>query len=165
MKKIIIIVVVILLLAGGGAAAFFFLQQEETGTVAGEAGEAGEAGQDQAGAQLEAKKTDDPNYLDMENLAIPIIRNRRIEKHVILKVSLEMVDEDTLDFARPYMPRLKDAFIKDLYDYYSYQSPGPKINTEAIKGRLKEAGDKVVGRGKIQKVLIQAAFQRSAGAN
>lgn len=162
MKKIIIIVVVILLLAGGGAAAFFFLQQEETSTAA---GEAGEVGQDQAGVQLEAKRTDDPNYLDMENLAIPIIRNRRIEKHVILKVSLEMVDEDTLEFARPYIPRLKDAFIKDLYDYYSYQSPGPKINTEAIKGRLKEAGDKVVGRGKIQKVLIQAAFQRSAGAN
>lgn len=162
MKKIIIIVVVILLLAGGGAAAFFFLQQEETSTAA---GEAGDVGQDQEGAQLEAKKTDDPNYLNMENLAIPIIRNRRIEKHVILKVSLEMMDEDTLEFAKPYMPRLKDAFIKDLYDYYSYQSPGAKINTEAIKGRLKEAGDKVVGRGKIQKVLIQAAFQRSAGAN
>jgi flagellar protein FliL len=162
MKKIIIIIVVILLLAGGGAAAFFFLQQEEISTAT---GEAGEAGQDQTGAQLEAKKTDDPNYLDMENLAIPIIRNRRIEKHVILKVSLEMMDEDALEDAKPYMPRLKDAFIKALYDYYSYQSPGAKINTEAIKNRLKVAGDRVVGRGKIQKVLIQAAFQRSAGTN
>lgn len=162
MKKVIIIVVVILLLAGGGAAAFFFLQQEETETATGEAGEAGEV---PAGAQLEAKKTEDPNYLDMENLAIPIIRNRRIEKHVILKVSLEMMDEDTMEDAKPYMPRLKDAFIKDLYDYYSYQSPGAKINTEAIKGRLKDAGDKVVGSGKIRKVLIQAAFQRSAGTN
>lgn len=162
MKKIIIIVVVILLLAGGGAAAFFFLQQEETDTAA---GEAGEPGQEQAAAEVEPEKTEDPNYLDMENLAIPIIRNRRIEKHVILKVSLEMVDEDTLDDAKPYMPRLKDAFIKDLYDYYSYQSPGQKINTEAIKSRLKVAGDKVVGRGKIRKVLIQAAFQRSAGTN
>ncbi len=163
MKKIIVIVVVILLLAGGGAAAFFFLQQEETTMAAGDAGETSEAGEDASGAQLEAKKTDDPNYLDMENLAIPIIRNRRIEKHVILKVSLEMMDEDSLEDAKPYMPRLKDAFIKDLYDYYSYQSPGAKINTEAIKGRLKEAGDKVVGNGKIRKVLIQAAFQRSAG--
>lgn len=162
MKKVITIVVVILLLAGGGAAAYFFLLQEETSTASGEAGELGEAA---AGAQLEAKKTDDPNYLDMENLAIPIIRNRRIEKHVILKVSLEMMDEDTMEDAKPYMPRLKDAFIKDLYDYYSYQSPGAKINTEAIKGRLKEAGDKVVGNGKIRKVLIQAAFQRSAGTN
>ncbi len=162
MKKIIIIVVVILLLAGGGAAAFFFLQQEEANTAS---DEAGEAGQNPADVQVEAKKTDDPNYLDMENLAIPIIRNRRIEKHVILKVSLEMMDEDSLEDARPYMPRLKDAFIKDLYDYYSYQTPGTKINTEAIKGRLKEAGDKVVGNGKIRKVLIQAAFQRSAGAN
>ncbi len=162
MNKIIIIVVVILLLAGGGAAAFFFLQQEEISTAV---GETGETEQDQSGVQVEAKKTDDPNYLDMENLAIPIIRNRRIEKHVILKVSLEMMDEDALDDAKPYMPRLKDAFIKDLYDYYSYQSPGTKINRAAIKGRLKEAGDKVVGRGKIRKVLIQAAFQRSAGAN
>jgi len=161
MKKIIIIVVVILLLAGGGAAAFFFLQQEETSTAA---DEAGEPGPDSGNVQVEAKKKDDPNYLDMENLAIPIIRNRRIEKHVILKVSLEMMDEDSLEDARPYMPRLKDAFIKDLYDYYSYQTPGAKINTAAIKGRLKEAGDRVVGSGKIRKILIQAAFQRSAGA-
>lgn len=160
MKKIIIIVVVILLLAGGGAAAFFFLQQKETSTAA---GEAGEAGQEQAAG--DAKKKGDPNYLDMENLAIPVIRNRRIEKHVILKVSLEMMDDDALEESKPYMPRLKDAFIKDLYDYYSYQSPGQKINTEAIKIRLKVAGDKVVGQGKIRKVLIQAAFQRSAGTN
>lgn len=161
MKKIIIIVVVILLLAGGGAAAYFFLQQEETSTAA---GESGEAGPDSGNVQVEAKKTDEPNYLDMENLAIPIIRNRRIEKHVILKVSLEMMDEDSLEDARPYVPRLKDAFIKDLYDYYSYQTPGAKINTAAIKGRLKEAGDRVVGNGKIRKILIQAAFQRSAGS-
>ncbi len=162
MKKIIIIVVVILLLAGGGAAAFFFLQQNETSTAA---GEAGEAGQEQAAGEVDAKNKDDPNYLDMENLAIPVIRNRRIEKHVILKVSLEMMDDDALEDSKPYMPRLKDAFIKDLYDYYSYQSPGQKINTEAIKIRLKVAGDKVVGQGKIRKVLIQAAFQRSAGTN
>lgn len=160
MKKIIIIVVVILLLAGGGAAAFFFLQQDDTSMAA------GEAGQDQASAEPpEATRTDDPVYLDMDNLAIPIIRNRRIEKHVILKVSLEMMDEDAQEDAKPYMPRLKDAFIKDLYDYYSYQSPGEKINTDAIRNRLRVAGDRVVGGGKIRKVLIQAAFQRSAGAN
>ena len=154
--KLIIIVVVVILLLGGGGAAFYFLQGES----------ADPAAETADGAPAVEESGDEPSYVDMNNLTIPIIRNRRIERHILLRVTLEMVDEDAKEEVKPFLPRVKDAFIKDMYDYYSYQAPGQSgINTDAIKKRLKVAGDRVVGKGKIRNVLIQAAFERGVRPN
>ena len=156
MKLVIIIVLVVLLLAGGGAA-FFFLQGEDAETP-----------EDQKTAELEAsaKVTADPVYLDVKNLVIPIIRNREIQKYVLFRITLEMHDENTKDEVRLVFPRLKDAFIKDLFDYYAYRSPGSGgINVKAVRRRLKRASDRTVGKGKVKNVLIQGAFERAAQSN
>lgn len=155
MKLIIIVVVVIVLLAGGGAA-FYFLQVAPGGPSEESAGS----------APVAEEPAVDPSYVDMSNLAIPIIRNRRIEKHILLRITLEMVDEDAKEDVKPFLPRIKDAFIKDMYDYYSYQPPGQTgIDTDVIKKRLKAAGERLVGKGAIRNVLIQAAFERGVRPN
>lgn len=155
MKLIIIAVVVLVLLAGGGAAFYFFnggFSSDDQG--------------DQTADQPTASLWDDPIFVEIDNLTIPIIRNRRIEKHVLLRVTLEMVDGDARDDVRSSMPKLKDAFIKNLYDYYTYQAPGQQgINLEVIKKRLKRAADRAVGKGKIRSVLIQGALERGARSN
>jgi flagellar basal body-associated protein FliL len=156
MKLVIIIVLVVVLLAGGGAA-FFYLQGQEAETP-----------EDQKTAETETqvKVSADPIYLDVKNLVIPIIRNREIQKYVLFRITLEMRDENTKDEVRAVFPRLKDAFIKDLFDYYAYRSPGAGgINVNAVRRRLKRASDKTVGKGKVKNVLIQGAFERAAQSN
>ena len=156
MKLVIIIVSVVLLLAGGGAAFFFLHGQDSEAPESQQTAETGE----------QPKVSADPVYMDVKNLVIPIIRNREIQKYVLFRITLEMHDENTKDQVRLVFPRLKDAFIKDLFDYYAYRTPGAGgINVNAVRRRLKRASDRTVGKGKVKNVLIQGAFERAAQSN
>ncbi|MGI9387978.1 MAG: hypothetical protein ACR2OX_11160, partial [Methyloligellaceae bacterium] len=110
----------------------------------------------------QATSGDDPIFLQLENLAIPVIRNNRVEKHLQLRITLEMMDDSALDDVRDRVAVVRDAFIKDLADYYAFQTTDePGVNVDAIKKRLKGAADRAVGNGKIRNVLIQAALERN----
>ena len=149
MKLIVIVVVVVVLLAGGGGAAYFFRD-----ALFG-------AGGEQAAAKLPISKSPDALFVDLETLNIAVIHNRRIEKHVVLQVALEVVDEDARVLVSKSLPRIKDAFIKDMYDFYAYQNPDASgVNVEAIKRRLKRTVDGVMKDGSVKNVLIQGAIER-----
>jgi flagellar FliL protein len=149
MKLIVIVVVVVVLLAGGGGAAYFFRDM-----LFGADGE-------QAATKMPIEKTPDALFVDLETLNIAVIRNRRIEKHVILQVALEVANEEARVVVSKSLPRIKDAFIKDMYDFYAYQNPGKgTVNVEAIKRRLKRTVDNVMKDGSVKKVLIQGAIER-----
>jgi flagellar basal body-associated protein FliL len=148
MKLIIIAVIVVVLLAGGGGAAYVF-----------RADLFGDGSVDRPPIATSA----DTLFVDLESVTIAVIRNRRIEKHVVLQVTLEVPDEEARGAVSRALPRVKDAFIKDLYDYYAVQPPGREgINVEAIKKRLKRTADGVMGAGKVRAVLIQGAVERAS---
>ena len=148
-KILIILGVVVVLLAGGGGTVYFFRADLFGG------GEPKKA---------DIAKTPDVLFVDLESLTVAVIRNRRIEKHVVLQVSLEVADEPSRAEVSKALPRLKDAFIKDLYDYYAVRMPGQDgINVEGIKKRLKRTGEEIMGGGKIRAVLIQGAVERETG--
>ncbi|HEX9903400.1 MAG TPA: hypothetical protein VGA77_00390 [Propylenella sp.] len=147
MKLIVILVVVVVLLAGGGGAVYFF----RDALFGGEG----------APKKADIAKTADVVFVDLESLTVAVIRNSRVEKHVVLQVSLEVPDEATRANVSKALPRLKDAFIKDLYDYYAVRTPGSDgINVEGIKKRLKRTSDLIMGEGVIRAVLIQGAVER-----
>jgi flagellar basal body-associated protein FliL len=149
MKLIVILVVVVVLLAGGGGGVYFFRD-----ALFGES----------APKKAEIAKTADVVFVELESMTVAVIRNSRIEKHVVLQVSLEVPDEATRANVAKALPRLKDAFIKDLYDYYAVRTPGSDgINVEGIKKRLKRTSDLIMGEGVIRAVLIQGAVERETG--
>lgn len=151
MKLIVIVVIVVVLLAGGGGAAYFFRD-----AIFGEEG-------GQSAAKMPIDKTPAALFVDLETLNIAVIHNRRIEKHVVLQVALEVVDENARVDVSKSLPRIKDAFIKDMYDYYAYQSPGKSgVNVEVIKRRLKRTVDEVMKDGSVKNVLIQGAIERES---
>jgi flagellar FliL protein len=150
MKLIVIIVVVVVLLGGGGGAAYFFRD-----ALFG-------AGGDEAAAKLPIETANDALFVDLETLNIAVIHNRRIEKHVVLQVALEVADEEARVIVSKSLPRIKDAFINDMYEFYAYQQPGQSgVNVEVIKRRLKHTVDEVMKDGSVKNVLIQGAIERS----
>jgi len=149
MKLIVIIIVVVVLLVGGGGAAYFFRDALFGGEGA------------QTAAKLPIEKVPDALFVDLETLNIAVIHKRRIEKHVVLQVTLEVVSEEARALVTKSLPRIKDAFIKDMYDFYAFQTPGKTgVNVEAIKRRLKRTVDNVMRDGSVKNVLIQGAVER-----
>ena len=154
MKRIIIAVVVVLLLAGGGGAFYYF--SDDLGLFGSGTEKVDEtASEESSGAE--------PIFLAFETLAIPVIRNNRVQKHLQLRITLEMASTSARSDVEERVPVVRDAFIRDLADYYAFQTTDePTVNIEAIKKRLKRAADRAVGTGKVRNVLIQAALERSA---
>jgi flagellar protein FliL len=156
MKLIVILVVVAVLLLGGGGAAYFFR----------DALFGGETGGTQAAGKLAIKKEIDAQFVDMETINIAVIRNRRVEKQVVLQVSLEIANEEARGPVTKALPRIKDAFIKDMYDYYAIVPLSRKgVNVEAIKKRLKRTVGTVIRNGSVKDVLIQGAIERETAPN
>ncbi len=107
---------------------------------------------------------DNPEFVPIPSLAVPIIREGRVEKYVFLTVTLEMIDSDAKDVAELYVPRIKDAFFRSLFDYFGSLRPGTLgVNIRSVKARLMNAGKRAIGENKIKAVLIQNAFEQDAG--
>ena len=156
MKLIVILIVVAVLLLGGGGAVYFF----RDALFGGESGEA------QTAAKLPITKNSGILFVDLETLNVAVIQNGRIEKHVVLQVTLEVVNEESRALVAKTLPRIKDAFIKDMYDYYAVlPSSQQGVNVEAIKKRLKRTVDAVMRDGSVKNVLIQGAVERETGTN
>lgn len=156
MKRIVIAVVVVVLLAGGGGGFYYF--SDGFGVFGSQSDEDGQTVADSGSG-------DEPIFLDFENMAIPVIRNNRVEKHLQLRITLEMTSKKARDDVEDRVPVVRDAFIRDLADYYAFQTTDEAtLNIDAIKKRLKRAADRAVGGGKVRSVLIQAALERNATA-
>ncbi|MEQ8449983.1 MAG: hypothetical protein RIB97_09895 [Nitratireductor sp.] len=144
MKKLILIVLILLLLAGGGGGAYwwFFMR-----------------GADGAAAP-EPPPPEPAVFVEMEALTIPVIRGGAVAKYVLLKVSLEVEDEGAREAVVERMPRLKDAFLRDLHAYFASIPLDSPLNVRTVKTRLKRVADGIVGRGVVREVLIQGAFEK-----
>ena len=153
MKLIVILVVVAILLLGGGGAAYFFRDALFGGGAS-------------SAAKLPIKTDPEAQFVDLETINIAVIRNRRVEKHVVIQVSLEVANNEARVEVSKALPRIKDAFIKDMYDYYAIAPAGQQgVNVEAIKKRLKRTVDTVMRDGSVKDVLIQGAIERETAPN
>jgi hypothetical protein len=107
---------------------------------------------------------DNPIFLEVPGMTIPVIRGGRVEKYILIKVTLEMTDDNAKSLAEKSFPRLKDSFYRSLHDYFGFQRRGTMgINVRVVKARLKRAGARAIGKGQIKEVLIQRAFERASG--
>jgi flagellar FliL protein len=155
MKLVVILIVVAILLLGGAGAAYFFSDALF-----------GDGGETETAEKAPIQSNTDALFVDLETINIAVIRNRRIQKHVILQVSLEIASEEARQPVTKALPRIKDAFINEMYDYYAIVPANRKgVNVEAIKKRLKRTVDTVMRDDSVKDVLIQGAIEREAVSN
>ena len=161
--KMILIGLVSLLVLGGGAAGvyFYFMQPAEAS-----AGPVDEHAQAQAEAEhaekLEQGTTDTVEFVDLKPMILPIIGENGVSQTVTLVVTLEVAKGESAAEIEKMSPRLKDAYLQDMYGVLNRTASmeGGVLDVKKIKARLNEVTKQVMGEGKVNDVLLQVVQQR-----
>ncbi len=150
-------VVAFLILGGGGGGAYMYL----TGSTAEAAGIEQEAGKH---AKSDEKHEDKSyyEYVRLDPLILPIIDEYGVSQVVSLVVSLEVKDAKMAEKVQKMSPRLKDAYIQDLYGMLNKHAAlkGGVVQVAQLKLRLNKVSSKVMGDDVINDVLLQVVQQR-----
>jgi len=142
MRKIIIIFFAIAILIGSGS--FAVMQQLNIGPF--------------AKTDTEDKtKTDPIDFISIDPLVIPIIQGNSVAATIKLELKIKAKLEFKNKIHRE-MTRLKDAYIRDLHSFFPrLMSDQTELNIDALKQRLKEISNRVLGAGVIISVEIDSA--------
>jgi hypothetical protein len=113
-----------------------------------------------------AEKSDAPppeyEYIELKPLTLPIITDKGLTQQVSLMVSLEL-PYGKLEEVKFLMPRLADAYLRDLYGVLGVggaMMKGGLIDVVAVKQRLAAVTVSIAGEGKVNDVLLQVVQQR-----
>ncbi|MCH6590062.1 MAG: hypothetical protein O6829_04405 [Alphaproteobacteria bacterium] len=147
MKKLVIAVAIMLMLAGATISVLKWLGIGPFGDP----------------AEVEATGTtpDEPlHFVTMDVLVIPIFQGEKVAATVQIQLKLEATNlENASEIAR-LLPRLNDAFLRDLYGFIPrHLRKKERLDLALIKDRLQMVGDKVAGPGVIKSVLVQAVLE------
>lgn len=147
MKKLVIAVAIMLMLAGATISMLKWLGIGPFGDP----------------AEVEATGTtpDEPlHFVTMDVLVIPIFQGEKVAATVQIQLKLEATNlENASEIAR-LLPRLNDAFLRDLYGFIPrHLRKKERLDLALIKDRLQMVGDKVAGPGVIKSVLVQAVLE------
>ncbi len=161
--RMVLIATVALLMLGGGAAGAYFYFSKPAEASAGEAAKEVAANHDK---KDEKKKSGhgsgDVEFVELDPLILPIIDNNGVTQTVSLVIALEVENKDKAAEVRKLTPRLKDAYIQDMYGILNKHAAlkGGVVQVGAIKGRLAKITTEVLGEDMVHEVLLQVVQQR-----
>lgn len=165
MKMVVMALAALLILGGGGAGAYFFvlnpaepaveLTEEEIAQA--KAAEEKAAKAAELDAKLAALQT-----VDMEPLVLPIVDRNGVQQTVNLVISLEVYDTYAVDKVNMAKPRLKSAFITDMYGLLNQHASkqGGALQISKIKKSLNKVGYRIVGDDVLHSVQLQIVQKR-----
>lgn len=143
-RTIAIAVAVILMIAGGAVG---IMKQLEWGPFA------PHAEQD----ALPAAAVEQPRFIDMDPLVIPIFAEDRVVAAIQIQLKLETMGAANETYLNKLKPRISDAFLRELYAFIPrLVQKGGQLDVLAIKRRLQMIADNVAGPGRINGVLVQS---------
>lgn len=102
------------------------------------------------------------SFVQMSPLVLPIVDKNGVSQIISLVVSLEVKDQIAAKEVERLTPRLKDAYIQDMYGVLTRQAAmeGGVIQVGHIKARLNKVTAKVMGQDRVRDVLLQVVQQR-----
>lgn len=107
-----------------------------------------------------AKPPKPPRFISMDPLVVPVIQNDAVAAIIQIQVQLEIKEENE-DEVRRLLPRLADAFLRDLNGYLPrlIRSDG-QLDANKVRSRLFVIGERAIGKGLIDNVLIQSVMDQ-----
>jgi hypothetical protein len=101
-------------------------------------------------------------HFTLQPFNVPVIRNGRVERIVMLNLTLETKGDVNKSKVMAERYRLHDAFLRDIYGFISYRRPdGQTIDPQMVKTRLLLISDRILGRDVVENVLVQSIFDRA----
>lgn len=151
MKKIILLVLALLVLIGAGVGGYVMFGPKP-----------GKEGEHQEEAPKKKERVGPPVYVQVGPMIVPVLGAKKVEQNIMVTVSLEVDDDTVKEQVRNQSPRLIDAYVQALYGGIDKGQvvDGQVINIPALKTKLQETTDKVLGPGVVHDVLIQSVSQR-----
>ena len=148
MKIVVILVLVLALLGGGGAAGWFFFLKEDPEAMVEEV--------------VEEAPPGPPVYVRFNPLQLPLIGDDGIDQVIDIIVALEVPDDAAADQVIAMAPRLNDAILRDLYGvlHTSRIMRGGVVNVNAIKHRIVDVAQGIMGDELVTDALVQGVAQR-----
>lgn len=153
----------LLLMGAGGAGGYFYFQQTAVASYGAENLDARAAKEaEKKAAKLASENAKNLRFVEMDPIILPIIDAEGVSQVVTLVISLEVVGEKNAEYALQLSPRLKDAYIQDMYGVLNRKASmeGGVIKVEELKERLNRISTRVLGESKINDVLLQVVNQR-----
>ncbi|MBT5939480.1 MAG: hypothetical protein HN731_00935 [Rhodospirillaceae bacterium] len=158
MPKVIIIALAVLILLAGGAVTL--LQQLELGPFEQKVALTPEQERAIAAEIARKKALEPPRYVDLEPLLVPIFKGDVVVATIQLQIQIETKKSNVSKITKQ-MPRLKDAYIRDLHAYVPRLLRKQKdLDIASLKRRLFVIGERAIGKGLIDAVLVQSAMNR-----
>ena len=150
MSRILIMVVAAFIVLAGGA--ITIMQQLELGPFAPKV---------ETDAQpTQSSKVDPVRFVPMDALIVPIIQDGRVVSTIQIEIQIETTQSREPNLVKQ-MPRLTDAFVTDLRAYIPRMLRDQNdVDTEILKKRLSIIGERAIGAGAFDAVLIQSVLER-----
>ncbi|MFA7275713.1 MAG: flagellar basal body-associated FliL family protein [Pseudobdellovibrionaceae bacterium] len=104
-------------------------------------------------------------YVKLDPLTLPVIDKSGIVQIINVSVTLEVADDLVAKEVEMVTPRLKDAYIQEMYGTLSRKgalTAEGVLQVNAIKERLSKVTMRVLGADKVKDVLLQSVNQRRA---
>ena len=140
-KKIVIIFAVLLMLTGGTISVLKWLQ---VGPFS-----------DSVEVEEEITPIEPPVTIKMDKLSIPIFSENSIAATILVELKVEAIGLENQEMITKLLPRLSDAFFKDLYIFIPRLiRRKTKITTRVLAERMQKVADKVFGPDVLHKVII-----------
>ena len=152
MRSLFFVLAALIALGGGGAGAYFYFMKPA------------EASATEKVDHKKAKKAEKEHFefVELDPLILPIVDSTGVSQTVSLVITLEVPDANAKNKIIAITPRLKDAFIQDMYGVLNKHAAlkGGVIQIGMLKSRLNEVSTKVAGEGTVNDVLLQVVQQR-----
>jgi len=112
--------------------------------------------------KIEKAKETDSDFVELEPLMLPIVDKYGVSQVISLVVALEIEHKEYTEIVTKLAPKLKDAYIQDMYGTLSRQAAldAGVVQVSLIKTRLNKVTEDVLGKNIVNDVLLQVVQQR-----
>lgn len=107
---------------------------------------------------------DGPYYMQLEQIVVPKIQDSGVSKLFTYRLIVEFADPEARDRAKTIMPKLMDAYIRDLHILTSRPAAGENGADPVVAKRyLLESSKRILGAEAVKDVLIERTLSRKTG--
>ncbi len=163
MKYLGILLWSLVLLGAGGAGGYFYFQNTATASFGEVSQQAISDKEAEEKAAMEAEEAiKNLRFVKLDPIILPIIDSQGVSQVVTLIVSLEVNGDSNAEYVQQLSPRLKDAYIQDMYGVLNRKASmeGGVVKVDKLKERLNRISSQVLGEDRVNGVLLQVVNQR-----